>query len=99
MSAPAHHGPHHFELLVIGSGPAGRRAAITGAQLGAHTGLVERSEALGGTATHTGTLLFRTLRAAAMDAAAAARSRYRRVGDGERSRSLPDLLWLSLIHI
>ena len=34
--------PRHVELLVIGAGPAGRRAAIEGARLGARTTMVER---------------------------------------------------------
>ena len=89
MSAPA----GRFDLVVIGSGPAGRRAAVEATRLGARTALVERRPALGGTVTEAGILPFRTLRAAAIDAAAAARGRYLRPGGDGREVTVADLLW------
>ena len=43
-----------YELLVIGSGPAGQKAAIQGAKLGRRVALVERRE-LGGVSVNWGT--------------------------------------------
>jgi NAD(P) transhydrogenase len=52
-----------YELLVIGSGPAGQKAAIQGAKLGRKVALVERRE-LGGTSVNWGTIPSKTLREA-----------------------------------
>jgi len=55
-----------FDLLVIGSGPAGQRAAIQSAKLGKKTCLVERRGVLGGVCMNTGTIPSKTLREAAL---------------------------------
>lgn len=52
----------HFDLIVIGSGPAGRRAAIQAAKLGKSVLVVERRTRLGGVSVHTGTIPSKTLR-------------------------------------
>jgi NAD(P) transhydrogenase len=52
-----------FELLVIGSGPAGQKAAIQGAKLGRRVAVVERRE-LGGVSVNWGTIPSKTLREA-----------------------------------
>jgi NAD(P) transhydrogenase len=52
-----------YELVVIGSGPAGQKAAIQGAKLGRRVALVERRE-LGGTSVNWGTIPSKTLREA-----------------------------------
>ena len=52
-----------YELLVIGSGPAGQKAAIQGAKLGRRVALVERRE-LGGVSVNWGTIPSKTLREA-----------------------------------
>src|SRR5918996_5628110 len=54
---------HEYELLVIGSGPAGQRAAIQAAKLGRTVALVERRE-LGGVSVNWGTIPSKTLREA-----------------------------------
>jgi NAD(P) transhydrogenase len=51
-----------FDLLVIGSGPAGRRAAVQGAKLGKSVMVVENRMRLGGVSVHTGTIPSKTLR-------------------------------------
>jgi NAD(P) transhydrogenase len=51
-----------FDLVVIGSGPAGRRAAIQGAKLGKSVLVVENRLRLGGVSVHTGTIPSKTLR-------------------------------------
>jgi len=55
-----------FDLLVIGSGPAGQRAAIQAAKLGKKTAVVERRGVLGGVCINTGTIPSKTLREAAL---------------------------------
>ncbi len=45
---------HHFDLVVIGSGPGGYIAAIRAAQLGLHTACVEKEPELGGTCLRVG---------------------------------------------
>jgi NAD(P) transhydrogenase len=54
----------HFELVVIGSGPAGQRAAIQAAKLGKRVALIERNQALGGVCINTGTIPSKALREA-----------------------------------
>lgn len=54
-----------FDLLVVGSGPAGQKAAICGAKLGKKVALIERQrELVGGVCLHTGTIPSKTLREA-----------------------------------
>ena len=52
---------HDYDLLVIGSGPAGQKAAIQGAKLGRRVALVERRQ-LGGVSVNSGTIPSKTLR-------------------------------------
>jgi NAD(P) transhydrogenase len=55
-----------FDLLVIGSGPAGQKAAISAAKHGARVALVERDPMAGGACLNTGTIPSKTLREAVM---------------------------------
>jgi len=55
-----------FDLLVIGSGPGGQRAAIQAAKLGKSVGLIERRQIVGGVTAHTGTIPSKTLREAVL---------------------------------
>ena len=55
-----------FDLVVIGSGPAGQRAAIQGAKMGRKVALVERREVVGGTCINTGTIPSKTMREAVL---------------------------------
>ena len=50
------------DMLVIGSGPAGRRAAVQSAKLGRSVLVVDRGRRLGGVSVHTGTIPSKTLR-------------------------------------
>src|ERR1051326_3665374 len=52
----------HYDLIVIGSGPAGRRAAIQGAKLGKKVQVVENRLRVGGVSVHIGTIPSKTLR-------------------------------------
>lgn len=51
-----------FDLIVIGSGPGGQRAALQAAKCGKKVALVEKISAVGGACTHTGTLPSKSLR-------------------------------------
>jgi NAD(P) transhydrogenase len=53
---------YHYDLLVIGSGPAGQRAAIQAAKLDKRVAIVERKAVVGGVCINTGTIPSKTLR-------------------------------------
>ncbi len=55
-----------FDMIVIGSGPAGQRAAIQGAKSGKRVAVVERRECVGGACINTGTIPSKTLREAVL---------------------------------
>jgi NAD(P) transhydrogenase len=55
-----------YDMLVIGSGPAGQRAAIQAAKLDKHVAIVERRAVIGGVCLNTGTIPSKTLREAVM---------------------------------
>lgn len=56
----------HYDMLVIGTGPAGQKAAIQAAKLGKRVGIVERKEVVGGVSTNTGTIPSKSLREAVL---------------------------------
>ncbi len=56
----------HFDLIVIGSGPAGEKGAAQAAYFGKRGALVEKENRLGGAAANTGTLPSKTLRETAL---------------------------------
>jgi NAD(P) transhydrogenase len=58
--------PQKYDLIVIGSGPAGEKGAAQAAYFGKGVALVERSPVVGGACVHTGTLPSKTLREAAL---------------------------------
>lgn len=53
-----------YDLCVIGSGPAGQKAAVQAAKLGKRVCVVERTEVVGGVAINTGTIPSKSLREA-----------------------------------
>jgi len=55
-----------YDLIVLGSGPAGQRAAIHAAKLGKSVALVEMREVVGGACINTGTIPSKTLREAVL---------------------------------
>jgi NAD(P) transhydrogenase len=55
-----------YDLIVIGSGPAGQRAAIQGAKSGKKVALIERREVIGGVCINTGTIPSKTMREAVL---------------------------------
>jgi len=72
---------HDYELLVIGSGPGGQRAAIQAAKLGRRAAVIERyrsregNHALGGSCVNTGTIPSKAVREAIVSAMTTARQR------------------------
>src|ERR1700682_1948757 len=55
-----------YDMLVIGSGPAGQRAAIQASKLDKHVAIVERKSVVGGVCINTGTIPSKTLREAVL---------------------------------
>ncbi len=51
-----------YELVIIGGGPAGRRAAIQASKLGKSVAIVDDQKNIGGVSVHTGTLPSKTIR-------------------------------------
>ena len=61
MSTPA-----AFDIIVIGAGPAGQKAAIQGSKAGQRVALIERERGIGGSCVYRGTIPSKTLRESAM---------------------------------
>src|SRR5512135_777535 len=55
-----------YDLIVIGSGPAGEKGAEQAARFGKRVALIERAEHLGGAGINTGTVPSKTLRETAL---------------------------------
>jgi NAD(P) transhydrogenase len=51
-----------YDFIVIGSGPAGKRAAVQAAKLGKSVLVIEKGRRVGGVSVHTGTIPSKTLR-------------------------------------
>lgn len=56
----------NYDLVVIGSGPAGQKGAIAAAKLGKRVAVIDRKGMLGGVSLHAGTIPSKTLREAVM---------------------------------
>jgi NAD(P) transhydrogenase len=61
MSAPV-----VFDIIVIGAGPAGQKAAVQGAKAGKRVALIERERGIGGSCVYRGTIPSKTLRETAL---------------------------------
>jgi NAD(P) transhydrogenase len=57
---------HEYDLVVIGSGPAGQKGAICAAKLRKKVAIIDRKRAIGGVCVHTGTIPSKTLREAVL---------------------------------
>ena len=55
-----------YDLVVIGSGPAGQKAALNAAKLGKRVAVVERAASVGGVCIHTGTIPSKAIREAVL---------------------------------
>ncbi len=58
---------NQYDFVVIGSGPAGRRAAIQAAKLEKKVLVIEKGTRVGGVSVHTGTIPSKTLRETALN--------------------------------
>src|SRR5437667_7878588 len=59
-------GDLYYDMLVIGSGPAGQKAAIQAAKVGKKVGIIERKAVGGGSCINTGTIPSKSLREAVL---------------------------------
>jgi NAD(P) transhydrogenase len=82
-----------YDLVAIGSGPAGQRAAVQAAKLGKRCAVIERADALGGVSTNTGTVPSKTLRAAIADLTGRAGGVYGSAFRVTHEITIDDLLW------
>ncbi|HEX6445399.1 MAG TPA: Si-specific NAD(P)(+) transhydrogenase [Streptosporangiales bacterium] len=57
---------YDYDVVVIGSGPSGQKAAIAAAKLGRRVGIVERKNMVGGVCINTGTIPSKSLREAVL---------------------------------
>lgn len=80
---------YDFDLLCIGSGPAGQRAAVQAAKLGKRSAVVERKRCVGGVCLDTGTIPSKTFREAVL-AAGTHRPRFH-LGIGTPGESRPTI--------
>ena len=55
---------YDYDMVIIGSGPAGHRAAIQSAKLGKRVAVIEKKTLIGGVSVNTGTIPSKTLREA-----------------------------------
>ncbi len=55
-----------YDLAIVGSGPAGQRAALTAAQLGHRVAIIDRVNTVGGVCIHTGTIPSKAIREAVL---------------------------------
>ncbi|MDR4485158.1 MAG: FAD-dependent oxidoreductase, partial [Nitrospirales bacterium] len=58
--------PFQYDLICIGSGPAGQRAAIQAAKIGKRVAVIEKKHVVGGACLETGTIPSKTFREAVM---------------------------------
>ena len=83
-----------YDLVVIGSGPAGEKAAIEASKMGKSTAIVERRSVQGGVCIHTGTIPSKTLRETVMYIAGLRqRSVYGLVGGARPNLSIRELMY------
>jgi NAD(P) transhydrogenase len=81
---------YDYDLVCIGSGPAGQRGAVQAAKLGRRVAVVERRTTLGGICVATGTIPSKTFREAVLSLTAPASSRG--IGQTAVRPSAPQLL-------
>ncbi len=58
--------PSTYDIIVIGAGPAGQKAAVQGAKAGKRVALIERERGIGGSCVYRGTIPSKTLRESAL---------------------------------
>ena len=82
----------HYDLVVIGSGPAGQKGAICAAKLRKRVAVIDRHMMIGGVCVHTGTIPSKSVREAIFQLTGlAVRTFYGNSYRGEGDISIPDL--------
>jgi NAD(P) transhydrogenase len=85
---------YDYDLIVIGSGPAGEKAAIEAAKLRRSAAIVERRGVQGGVCLHTGTIPSKTLRETVLYMAGLRqRSVYGLVASGRQHFTINELMY------
>jgi NAD(P) transhydrogenase len=82
--------PLEFDVIVVGSGPAGQKAAVQAAKAGKRVVIVEREREIGGACVHQGTIPSKALREQAMRRAIAAEF-HARAGQSPAAIDLADV--------
>ena len=81
-----------FDLVVIGSGPAGQKGAICAAKLGKRVALIDRTVMMGGVCVHTGTIPSKSVREAILQlTGSAVKAFYGEYNNGSGDVSIPDI--------
>lgn len=80
----------HYDLVVIGSGPAGQRAAVQAAKLDKRVAIVERNFQVGGVSVHTGTIPSKTVREAVLYLTGFRQRGFYGMGHRERENITPE---------
>jgi NAD(P) transhydrogenase len=78
--------PSTYDIIVIGAGPAGQKAAIQGAKSGKRVALIERERGIGGSCVYRGTIPSKTLRESALHL-----DRLKRAGEAFQFSLKPDM--------
>jgi NAD(P) transhydrogenase len=83
---------NHYDLVVIGSGPAGQKGAICAAKLRKRVAVIDRRMMIGGVCVHTGTIPSKSVREAIFQLTGlAVRTFYGNSYRGNGDFSIPDL--------
>lgn len=77
--------PSPYDIIVIGAGPAGQKAAVQGAKAGKRVALIERERGIGGSCVYRGTIPSKTLRESALHL-----DRLKRAGEALQFNLRPD---------
>ena len=77
--------PSAYDIIVIGAGPAGQKAAVQGAKAGKRVALIERERGIGGSCVYRGTIPSKTLRESALHL-----DRLKRAGEALQFNLKPD---------
>lgn len=86
----------HYDVVIIGTGPAGQKGAIQAAKLGKSVAIVEKQNVLGGAQINTGTIPSKSLREAALHLTGAAqRGNYSGASRAKREITIQDLIEIS----
>src|SRR3954454_9542299 len=91
----------HFDCIVIGTGPAGQKAAIQAAKLGKSVAVIEKQNVLGGASINTGTIPSKALREAVLHlTGASGRGLFGETSRAKRNITVSDLIYVSqqVIH-